>query len=198
MDDRIYHGKITPKEIAQALMGEFNRGNLRAQAFGNEKNLIVQIVTQEWLQQGGKTALSVTLKQVEDGVAVSIGKQAWLGVAASLGQTLLSAWRNPWNLLGRLDDLAQDIQSIQLTDEVDQVIGKAMQSANANFELSERLRRISCDYCGVANAVGAANCIACGAPLGKVQPVTCKKCGFVLNKNESRCPNCGYQHILST
>jgi hypothetical protein len=193
MDQRIYHGKLTPRDIAQALMGEFNRGNLRAQVFGNEKDLVVQIVTKELLQSGGQTAMSVTLKQVEDGVAISIGKQAWLGVAASLGQTLFSAWHNPWNLLSRLDDLAQDIQSMQLSDDIIEVIEKTARSVNATFELSERLRRLTCEYCGAANAVGAPNCIACGAPMGKSQPHTCPQCGFVIKANESRCPNCGRQ-----
>jgi DNA-directed RNA polymerase subunit RPC12/RpoP len=193
MDQRIYHGKLTPKDMAQALMGEFNRGNLRAQVFGNEKDLVVQIVTKEWLQSGGQTALSVSLKQVEDGVAIGIGKQAWLGVAASLGQTLFSAWRNPWNLLNRLDDLAQDIQSMQLSEDVVNVIEKTARSVNASYELSERLRRLTCEYCGSANPVGASNCLACGAPMGKLQPRTCTQCGFVIKTTESQCPNCGHQ-----
>lgn len=194
MDQKIFHGNLTTKQIAQALMGEFNQGNFRAQAYGNDKNLIVQIGTKEWLQSGGQTALSVTLRQVEDGVSVQVGKQAWMGVAASLGQTLLSAMRNPWNVISRLDDLAQDYQSMQLVDEVFQVIEDTARAANATFELSERLRRLTCEYCGTANPVGTSNCIACGAPLGKVQPNTCKYCGFVLKSNEKQCPNCG--HLL--
>jgi hypothetical protein len=191
MEQRIYHGNLTPKDIAQALMGEFNRGNFHAQAFGNDKNLVVQITTREWLQSGGQTALSVTMKQVEDGVSVEVGKQSWLGVAASLGQTLFSAVRNPWNILSRLDDLAQDVQSIQLNDEIIQVIENTARSASATFELSERLRRLNCEYCNTANPVGASNCIACGAPLGNLQPRTCLKCGYVVKESEPRCPNCG-------
>jgi hypothetical protein len=193
MEQRIYHGQITPKDVAQALMGEFNRGNFKAQTFGNDKNLTVQITTNDWLRSGGQTALSVTLHQVEDGVAVQIGKQAWLGVAASLGQTLLTAWHHPWNVIGRLDDLAQDIQSIQLTDEVTQLIDETFRSARATFELSERLRRTECAYCATANPIGASHCIACGAPMGGNQPRTCSNCGFVIKENESRCPNCGRQ-----
>ena len=33
-------------------------------------------------------------------------------------------------------------------------------------------------------------CIACGAPLGEVQPSTCANCGFVVQKEEKICPNC--------
>lgn len=193
MEQRIFHGNLTPKDIAQALMGEFNRGNFRAQAFGNEKNLVIQVTTKDWLRSGGQTAMSVTVKQVVDGVSIEVGKQAWLGVAASLGQTLFSAVRNPWNILSRLDDLAQDVQSIQLNEEINQVIENTARSVNATFELSDRLRRLNCEYCNVANPVGASSCIACGAPLGKVQPSTCNRCGFVLKKNENRCPNCGHQ-----
>jgi hypothetical protein len=193
MEQRIYHGTITPKEIAQALMGEFNRGHFRAQAFGNEKNAVIQITTKEWLQSGGQTALSVTVKQVEDGVSIEVGKQSWLGVAASIGQTLFSAVRNPWNIVNRLDDIAQDVQSLQLTDDILKVIADTTRSANATFELSERFRRISCEYCDTANPIGASSCIACGAPLGETQPHTCSQCGFVLKNNENRCPNCGHQ-----
>ncbi len=187
---RIFHGKISPLDFGRALMGVFNRGNYRAQMLGNEKNLIVQITTAANLQTGGNTALSVSLKQVVDGIAIQIGKQSWLGVAASLGQTIFSAWRNPWNLIGRLDDLAQDIESIQLTEQVWQVIASTAQSNNMNFELSERLRRMMCEYCQTANPVGSASCMACGAPLGTIQPITCPYCGFVVKRSEGVCPNC--------
>lgn len=191
MEPRIFHGNMRPDDIAQALMGEFNRGNLRAQKMGAGKQVIVQIATRERPQSGGQTALSVTLTQVEDGVAVQIGQQAWLGVAASLGETAFSLWRNPWNILGRLDDLAQDIENLQLSDQVWVVIENTARAMGASFELSERLRRLVCSYCQTANPVGEPNCIACGAPLGAEQPRTCMNCGFVVKTNESVCPNCG-------
>ena len=34
MEPRIFHGNMRPNDLAQALMGEFNRGNLRAQKLG--------------------------------------------------------------------------------------------------------------------------------------------------------------------
>lgn len=195
MEPRIFHGTLTPDTLARALVGAFNRGNLRAQALGGGKQVVVQIATREARQSGGQTALSVNLLQVEDGVSVQIGKQNWLGVAASLGQAAFSAWLNPWNLVSRLDDIAQDIENIQLTDEVWRVIEEAARGAGASFELSERLRRIECAYCHTANPVGEARCIACGAPLGDSQPRTCPNCGFVLKPGENPCPNCGQKLI---
>jgi DNA-directed RNA polymerase subunit RPC12/RpoP len=191
MEPRILHGSITPQDIATYLLSQFNRGNYRAQQLGSDEKIVVQIATRDIPTSGGETALTVTLQAVEDGVATHIGKQAWLGVAASLGMTALTAWRNPFALLSRLDDLAQDIESLQLSEQVWECIGTVARSANATFELSERLRRIVCEYCSTANPVGEPSCIACGAPLGKVQPRTCINCGFVVKTSELLCPNCG-------
>jgi DNA-directed RNA polymerase subunit RPC12/RpoP len=191
MEQRIYHGSLSPRIIADALVGEFNRGNLRVQQFGSEKEIVVQISTHHWTRSGGDTALTVNLREVEDGVSVDLGKQAWFGVAASLGKTALSVWKNPFQILERLDDLAQDFESMQMTDKVWEVLEDTTRSVGATFELSERLRRMVCTYCLTANAVGAASCLACGAPLGLVQPKTCTNCGFIVKTGEMTCPNCG-------
>ncbi|MEP7134915.1 MAG: zinc ribbon domain-containing protein [Chloroflexota bacterium] len=190
MDRRIFHGNIEPKDIAQALVGEFNRGNMYAQVVGQSKNIAVQISTRMGAQSGGQTALTVSIQNTGDGVMVEIGQQAWLGVAASLGQTAISALRNPFNLLGRLDDLAQDIENLQLNDKVWKVIEQTVASAGASHELSDRLKRVVCDHCQTANPVGEGSCIACGAPLGNIQPNTCPNCGFAVSPTESVCPNC--------
>lgn len=190
-EPRIYHGDLTPNDIARALVAKFNRGNLRVQQLGDNDKTVVQIATRELRASGGQTALTVSVAKVEDGVSVQVGTQAWMGVAASLGQTAMAALINPWNLLGRLDDIAQDIENIQLPEEVWQTIEEAAVAAGASLELSERLRRAVCAYCNTPNPVGEAACIACGAPLGDAQPRTCKNCGFVVRTGEAMCPNCG-------
>ena len=191
MEQRIFHGEITPGEVSRGLIAHFNRGNLVAQHIAGATQSLVQIATRQRPASGGQTALTVAIQAVDDGVAIQVGKQNWLGVAASLGVTALAALRNPFSLLGRLDDLAQDIQYLQLNDEVWGVIENIAKMKGASFELSERLRRLVCEYCGTANLVGEASCIACGAPLGRVQPHTCHNCGFVVKTNETVCPNCG-------
>jgi RNase P subunit RPR2 len=191
MEPRIFHGNITPQDIASYLLAQFNRGNYRAQQLGSGEKIIVQIATRASPASGGETALTVNMQAVEDGVATQIGKQAWLGVAASLGMTALTAWRNPFALLSRLDDLAQDIENLQLSEQVWENIESVARAAKVSYELSDRLRRMVCEYCNTANPVGEPNCIACGAPLGNVQPRTCANCGFVVKISESVCPNCG-------
>jgi hypothetical protein len=188
--EKIFHGKIKPVDFAKALIAEFNRSNLRAQQLGGGNEIVIQIATRDFRASGGQTALTVTLEKVPDGVAVDLGKQSWLGVAASLGTTAISALRNPFSLLTRLDDVAQDIESLQIKDRIWEVVENVAYAAGASFELSERLRRLVCEFCDTANPVGEPSCIACGAPLGKVQPSTCLHCGFIVRNNETRCPNC--------
>jgi hypothetical protein len=190
MNRRIFHGDITPTQIAQALAGAFQRGNLRTQLLGEDDDLIVQIASRPGATSGGQTAITIHLKSVEDGIMVEIGEQSWLGVAASLGTTAISTLFNPWSLINRLDDLAQDIENIQLIDKVWRTIDKHVRAAGASTQLSERLLRVSCSYCGSANPVGEGNCLACGAPLGKSQPRVCPKCGFVILRDEAVCPSC--------
>jgi hypothetical protein len=190
MDRRIFHGTIKPHEVARALLAHFNRGNFVAQQLGSGENVVVQVTTRQRPASGGQTALSIAMEEVEDGIAIQIGKQAWLGVAASLGVTALAALRNPFSLLSRLDDLAQDIENLGLKEEVWYVVENIARLRGATFELSERLRRLVCEYCETANPVGEPNCIACGAPLGGVQPGTCPHCGFVIKPLEEICPNC--------
>ena len=190
MDRRIFHGNIKPNDVAHALMAEFNRGNMHAQVVGNQDKIAVQIATRLGAMSGGHTALTVAVQNVEDGIMVEVGQQAWLGVAASLGQTAMSALRNPFSLIGRLDDLAQDIENIQLNEKAWRIIEGAVATLGASHSLSERLTRISCEYCGSANPLGEGNCLACGAPLGNAHPSTCSNCGFAVSVAEIVCSNC--------
>lgn len=197
MNQKIYHGEITPSDVSHALLANFNRGNYRVQQVGDNDTISVQIATINQPLSGGQTALTIRLQKIPDGVSITIGQQAWFGVAASLGATALAALRNPFSLLGRLDDLAQDIESLQLNERVIAVIDNLARSKGVDFEFSERLRRMTCSYCSTANPVGQPRCLACGAPLGEEQPFTCIHCGFILEKTELFCPNCNKPVILN-
>jgi RNA polymerase subunit RPABC4/transcription elongation factor Spt4 len=191
MEKRTYHGNIIPEDIGRALVAEFDQGNLQAQMVGDGDRIVVQIASRTFRSSGGQTAVTVVLEKVEDGVMVQLGDQQWLGVAASMGQTALSALRNPLTLLGRLDDLAQDISSIQLAETLWRTIDRTAEAAGASYQISERLRRTECAYCGAAVPVGLATCPACGGPMGNAQPKACPKCGFVPPAGADLCPKCG-------
>jgi hypothetical protein len=191
MTQKIYHGNITPDDLANALSGEFNRGDLRVSRSGNSEQVSLNISTPQSRQAGGNTSLAILIQKHEDGILVKMSEQEWIGLAASFGQTALSALQNPWNLLSRLDDIAADVNSLQLPEKVWAAIDRCMQQRSASHQLSERLRTTACPYCNTANAVGAASCVQCGAPLGDAQPGTCGDCGFVNVKEAKFCANCG-------
>lgn len=188
---RTYHGDISPDEMADVLVAAFNQGNMQAQQVGAGDKVMVQIATRQHAQSGGKAALSVTVQKIEDGVSVALGQHEWLGAAASLGETALAAFMNPLNLLGRLDDIAQDVTSLTLTDKVWEAVEKFAQAAKVTKTISERLQSVICPYCNTANKVGAGACENCGGPLGNAQPVSCPKCGNVMPPQSKFCANCG-------
>ena len=190
MDQKVYHGTISPYDFAQSIAASFNRGNLHVQQLNYNNQVVIQIATTNQSHNGGQTALTITLRPIEDGVSVELGEQQWLGVAASLGMSALSALANPMNLLFRLGDIAQDIESLQLKDEVWKVIDQTAFSIGGTLIMSDRLRRIECTFCGTANPVGQPGCVACGAPLGDSHPVTCPRCGYVVAGGFLKCPNC--------
>lgn len=108
MTVKILHGNITPEDVARALTAYFDRGNFQVQRIGQADNLVVQIATRQNRQAGGHTALTAAIRKVEDGVSVQLSNQLWLGLAASIGMTALSALRNPfhcwvdWMILPRI------------------------------------------------------------------------------------------------
>ncbi len=190
MDQKFLHGNIRSLELARIIGSHFNRGNLRVQIIGDENRSIVQIGTHSGSRTDGQTALSIILQRAADGVSIQVGRQGWVGIAASLGVSAQAVIRNPFNLIGRLDDIAQDIEYLELTEEVWRLVDGFSTSANGSNQLSVRRRRIDCVYCHTANPPSEPNCIACGSPLGGVQPRTCRRCGFVVTRSEKTCPNC--------
>jgi hypothetical protein len=190
METKIFHGYIQPIDIARDIAAHFNRGNFQVQQLGSGSQIAVQIATSPYARSGGQAALTVSIHKVPDGISVQIGSLTWFGVAASLGMTALSALRNPFSLISRIDDVAQDVESLQLEEEAWKVIALSAKQHSVGYALSDRLRRSVCPYCNTANEVAAGRCIACGAPLGDIQPRTCLNCGFIVRINEISCPNC--------
>lgn len=188
---KIYHGDLTPNDLVNDLVAHFNRGVYQVNRYGEPDRIVVQIATRQDRNSGGDTALTVTIAKVEDGVTVQTSQQLWLGLAASMGLSALSTLRNPMALLGRLDDIAQDVESIQLEERVMKVIARSARQHGSGHVISERLQKIICNFCTTPNPMGSSRCLACGAPLADVQPQTCLVCGLVTKNTETVCPNCG-------
>ena len=190
MDQRIFYGNLRPLDIANRLVSEFNQGNLRTQIVGKENNLSVQISTAQTSKSGGPTAVTINIRQVPDGVMIQVGEQQWFGMAASMGQSAIATLLNPANLLWRLDDIAQDVSNLQLPDRIWKTVESVVKQSGASSLLSDKLSRLTCDYCLTANEIGTSNCIACGAPLGDMHPISCTNCGWVNKKTDIVCSKC--------
>ncbi|MGE0488971.1 MAG: zinc ribbon domain-containing protein [Vulcanimicrobiota bacterium] len=192
MSTRTFHGNVTTSELARHLEATFTKNGLIARSRGDGPALTVQISSTQARESGGQTSLAVTLQAVEDGVMVKMGQQSWMGIAASLGETAMAVAKNPWNLLGRLDDLAADFDVISLEKQAWKSIDEFMRARAASTQISERLRRVQCPYCDFANQAGAGECSSCGAPLGTEQPQSCLQCGFVNDARAVQCGQCGH------
>jgi DNA-directed RNA polymerase subunit RPC12/RpoP len=192
MEQRTYRGEIDPKGLADALVTRFDHGDLRAQQVaGRQGHRMVQIVTRERGWGAARSALSIGIAPVEEGVRVTVGEQRWLDAAANLALTGLGALVNPRSLLWRIDDIARDVGKLTLDDQVWEAVEHYCDSVGAKLGLAERQLVVACPYCGVGNPVGKGKCSACGGSLVDVQPVACPKCGFVLPKGARFCSRCG-------
>ena len=190
MEQRTYHGTLDPEQVADALIARFNQGGTAAQRLGRGDSVIVQIGTLDRYRRT-ENGLAVTITQTVDGVNVSVGQPAWLDAAADLAQAGLGALLNPVSLLGKLDEVARDVSSFNLPQQVWATVEQHCRSVGAGLGGSPQTMMIACAYCGVANQPGAPSCMGCGAPLGEVQPVYCPKCGQVAPHGTKFCARCG-------
>lgn len=188
MEQRTYHGKITPEELAQALTARFSGDDLSATVAGEEGRLLVSISSSGW--QGGRTALQVGLSAVvSGGVLVTVGEHDVLGVASDLLQTGLAAMVNPLTVIGEMNDVARNVERLQLPKLVWETVDHYASSVGAGLTPDPVV--VTCPYCGVDSPIGVTKCSSCGASLASAQPLTCAKCGKILPATLKYCTRCG-------
>jgi hypothetical protein len=191
MDQRTYRGEIDPDQLADALVAQFNSGDLKAQKVGRSGHILVQIASRDWGRGGPQSALSVGIAQVEGGIQVSLGQQRWLGAVADLAQTGLHALVNPLSLIGRIDDIARSVSGLTLPQQVWEAVEHYCDSVGASLGMSIEETTVTCPYCGVGNPIGVPKCSACGGPLGDEQPLVCGRCGLLNDSEANFCARCG-------
>jgi len=191
MEQRIYRGEINPQALADALVLQFNRGDLMAQRIGAGDQVLVQIATRNWDWGGPQSALTLGISRVEGGVRVMMGQQQWLGALADLAQTGLMALIHPLSLITRIDDIVRSVSGLTLPQRVWQAVEHYCESVGARPGEMVEEETVVCAYCGVANPLNAAKCSACGAPLADARPVTCPRCGKRSPASARFCSSCG-------
>ena len=192
VEQRSYHGKIDPEDMARTLVVRFDQGETRAQWMrGEAGRAVVQVQSRNVEQGDPNTAVTVHITPSETGVVVSVSEQKWLGVAADLAKTGVMGWLNPMRLLGELDDIARNVRWLGLRSEIWGAVDEYCQSRGSGRGAAPLLKNVICPYCGTPNTIGAQTCQACHAPLAEVQPVVCPGCGFLNNPEAALCVNCG-------
>jgi hypothetical protein len=192
MERRTYRGPITASGLAQALVNRFNVGHLVARASGPDDHIIVQIAARDRNWGGrARAAITISIIEHEEAVEVSLGEHQWLGPAADLLEAGLKGWLRPMTLLGEIAEIADDVQTLQLPQQVWEAIDHYVESVGARLGLAEQDRMVACPFCGVGNPVGEGQCSACGASLAGAQPSECPNCGKLSLHSASFCSRCG-------
>lgn len=191
MEQRTYRGEITADGLAEALVAQFDGGDLMAQKVGQGEHVLVQIASRDWGWGGPQMAMTVGIGQKEEGIEVTLGQQRWLGAMADLAQTGMMALVNPLSLVSRIDDIARSVSGLTLPQQVWEAVEHYCESVGATLGLRAEETLVTCPYCGVGNPVGAPKCSACGAGLGDAQPITCPECGFLMERDARFCSRCG-------
>lgn len=125
MEQRIYHGDISPESLADFLVGHYDpQENLQAQKIGQGSANAVQIgrgdVPQD-LRHAVTVAITRTSGEEAPGVVVTMGQQQWLTpkmatYAAVFG--LLGVLVTPWALFALLWPLSDAVGSSTLPGDI--------------------------------------------------------------------------------
>lgn len=191
MEQRAYHGDIDVEDMARALVVQFNQGETRAQWMrGKAERAVVQIQMRRRDRRNPGSAITLHLTPSETGTVVSIAEQRWLGVAADLAKSGLLTLLNPWNIIGEIDDIARNVRSIQLRNEIWNAVELYCRSAGSGRGVGPSPQHIVCPYCGTPNELGRMICQACRGPLAEARPVACSRCGYLNDPDARYCVNC--------
>jgi hypothetical protein len=124
MDQRVYHGNITPEGLADFLVQRFDpQHNVQAQKIGQGDSLVVQVGHGD-VREEIKHAVTVGITRAHDseqGVIVTLGQQQWITpgmatYAAMMG--LVAVLVTPWALFGLLWPVSELIGSRTLPGEI--------------------------------------------------------------------------------
>jgi Double zinc ribbon len=200
MEQRIYHGNISPDALADYLVGMFNQGygGTVAQKVGQGNQVLVQIGLLSHSGRRIRHSIGVSVARTPDGISVATGQANWFD-DPDLGGSLIGAmWWPPLLLF----PLARGINSYALYQDIWQAVDTYCAQAGAMQGGVTTAHAVYCHNCGVVNDEGDQVCRMCGAPLyapqQRPQPphyqppqaeVVCPRCGQTVSAGNF-CNNC--------
>jgi len=145
VQQRIYHGDVTPEALADYLVQQFDpQQNLQAQKLGSEDSFIVQIGRGDHPKEQ-RSAVSVAITRAPDGapgVAVTIGQQQWLtpgmaGYTVMMG--LITLLVTPWALFALLWPATHIVETALIPGNIWNSIDTFMASRGAILQREHEL-----------------------------------------------------------
>ncbi len=145
MEQRIYHGPVTPQDLADHLIAHFDPlENLQAQVVGKDGAIIVQIGRGD-VPADLRHAVTVAIasdRTIDGGVIVTLGQQQWLtpqmaGFAAVMG--LVAVMITPWALFALLWPVSEAVGSSTLPADVWGAIDLFVAGHGGSLEHTEQL-----------------------------------------------------------
>ena len=145
MQQRIYHGTVTPEGLADYLVQRFDpQPDLQAQKLGQGDSLAVQIGRGD-VPEELRNAVTVGITRATDseqGIAVTLGQQQWITPklathAAMIG--LVGLLLTPWALFGLLWPVSELIGSQALPSDIWNAVETYVLSQGAALAQSREL-----------------------------------------------------------
>ncbi|RAQ98479.1 zinc ribbon domain-containing protein [Thermogemmatispora tikiterensis] len=171
MEQRIYHGSLSPDGLADYLVQTFGQNysylgwggsalSTIAQKIGQGDHVLVQIAQARPWSGRLRTALGVSISRLPDGISVSVGQSHWL--EGPLTGILWSALFFPPLLIF---PLIRGIGDFSFYQDVWQAIETYCVQAQATRASTSTLHGLYCARCGALNDEAAQHCHLCGSPL---------------------------------
>jgi ribosomal protein L40E len=204
MEQRIYQGRIDPNTLAQQLLDTWDQGDTAAQALEGDEGIIIQVGQ----RSGGifsdepKSAVTVALEPVSDGLRVTLGEEQWYRDGG--GQIMVGGLIGffpfffTWPLGGGRDEPVDSQLTSQVWESVERYVQQYGAATGATTRISQqpdaatgtttRLPGIHCPSCGTDNVTEAERCRECGTYL---QARACPQCGVSNPATANFCIRCG-------
>lgn len=124
MQQRVYHGTVSPDQLADYLVQLYDpQKNMQAQRIGEGDSLIVQIAMSDVPEnkRGALTVAIVRAMDAESGVMITMGEQPWLtpqNMAYGAMMAAISVLVTPWALFGLIWPVSQILETRMLPNDV--------------------------------------------------------------------------------
>ena len=124
MEQRVYHGAVSPDQLADYLVQQYDpQKNMQAQRIGEGDSLVVQIAMSDDPEKkhGALTLAVVRATDAEAGVMITMGEQQWItpqNVAHTAMMATIAVLITPWALFGLIWPLSQIVSARMLPNDV--------------------------------------------------------------------------------